>query len=85
MLVHTTILLICTPLEIKACRETKKDPSADTAEMVSLEEKAHATIMLCLADDIITEIADQDTAAGLWLKLESLYMMKSLTNKLLLK
>jgi len=42
-------------------------------------------IMLCLADDIITEIADQDTATGLWLKLESLYMTKSLTNKLLLK
>ena len=53
--------------------------------MVSLEEKAHATIMLCLADDIITEIADQDTTAGLWLKLESLYMTKSLTNKLRLK
>ena len=41
--------------------------------------------MLCLADDIITEIADQDTAARLWLKLESLYTTKSLTNKLLLK
>jgi len=63
----------------------KKDPGVDIAEMASLEEKAHATIMLCLADDIITEIVDQETAAGLWLKLESLYMTKSLTNKLLLK
>ena len=63
----------------------KKDPSTNTAKMASLEEKAHATIMLCLVDDIITEIVDQDTAAGLWLKLESLYMTKSLTNKLLLK
>ena len=36
----------------------KKDPGADTAEMASLEEKALATIMLCLVDDIITEIAD---------------------------
>ena len=61
----------------------KKDPGVDTTEMASLEEKVHATIMLCLADDIITEIADQDTVAGLWLKLESLYMTKSLTNKLL--
>jgi len=43
----------------------KKDPSVDTAEMASLEEMAHATIMLCLANDIITEIADQDTATGL--------------------
>jgi hypothetical protein len=41
--------------------------------------------MLCLADDVITEVVDQDTAAALWLKLESLYMTKSLTNKLMLK
>ncbi|KAK9675632.1 hypothetical protein RND81_11G020200 [Saponaria officinalis] len=58
---------------------------AVTAEMVSLEEKAHLTIMLCLDDDIITEVAEEETAAGLWAKLESLYMTKSLTNKLLLK
>jgi len=37
---------------------TKKDLGADTAEMASLEEKAHARIVLCLADGIITEIAD---------------------------
>jgi len=63
----------------------KKDPGVDTVEMTSLEEKVHATIMLCLAHDIIIEIADQDTAVGLWLKLESINMTKSLTNKLLLK
>ena len=55
----------------------KKDSGVDTAEMASLEEKTHATIMLCLAN--------QDTTGGLWLKLENLYMTKSLTNKLLLK
>ncbi|KAK1384499.1 hypothetical protein POM88_022234 [Heracleum sosnowskyi] len=38
-----------------------------------------------LLDDIITEIVEVDTASGLWLKLEGLYMTKSLTNKLLLK
>ncbi|KAK9714879.1 hypothetical protein RND81_06G127500 [Saponaria officinalis] len=58
---------------------------AVTAEMASLEEKAHSTIMLCLDDDIITEVVEEETAAGLWAKLESLYMTKSLTNKLLLK
>ena len=52
--------------------------------MSVLEEKAHSTIMLCLADDIITEVAEEETASGLWLKLETLYMTKSLTNKLLL-
>ena len=56
-----------------------------TPKMAILEEKTHSTIMLCLADDVITEVSDEETAAGLWLKLESLYMTKSLTNKLLLK
>ena len=63
----------------------KKGADTTTAEYGLLEEKAHSTIMLCLADDVITEVADQETASKLWLKLESLYMTKSLTNKLLLK
>lgn len=62
-----------------------KDNKVDAAEMETLEVKAHSTIMLCLADDVITEVSDAETAAGLWLKLESLYMTKSVTNKLLLK
>lgn len=56
-----------------------------TTEMVVLEEKAHSMIMLCLADDIITKIAEEKTAQGLWVKLESVYMTKSFTSKFLLK
>jgi len=33
----------------------------------------------------LREVVDEDTAASLWLKLESLYMIKSLINKLYLK
>ena len=44
----------------------KKAGDAESSEMASLEEKAHSTILLCLADDIITEVADQATAASLW-------------------
>ena len=55
------------------------------ADMTTLEEKAHSTIMLCLADDVITEVAEEESASGLWFKLENLYMTKSLTKKLLLK
>jgi len=47
--------------------------------------KAHSAIQLCLADEILRKVADEDTAACLWLKLKSLYMTKSLTNKLYLK
>nr|GEV45825.1 retrovirus-related Pol polyprotein from transposon TNT 1-94 [Tanacetum cinerariifolium] len=49
------------------------------------EEKAHSTILLCLSDEILYEVGDEETAAGVWKKLETIYMTKSLTNKLLLK
>ncbi|GAA0149452.1 hypothetical protein LIER_08616 [Lithospermum erythrorhizon] len=49
-------------------------------------KKRHTPLcFLSLEDDIITEVAEQDTIASLWCKLESLYVTKSLTNKLLLK
>ncbi|CAL1380356.1 unnamed protein product [Linum trigynum] len=65
--------------------EKLKKKSIDEEEWITLEEKAHSTILLCLVDDIVTEIAAEKTAASLWLKLESLYMTKSLTNKFHMK
>ena len=56
-----------------------------TTEMEVTEEKAYSTILLCMADEIIIEVSGVDVAADLWSKLESLYMTKSLTKKLLLK
>ena len=53
-------------------------------EWTTIDEKAHSTIMLCLSDDVIIEVANQETAAALWAKLESIYMTKSLIHKLLL-
>ena len=59
--------------------------------MLSDEEKedllvqAHSAIQLTLADEVLREIVDEDTAVGLWLKLESRYMTKSLTNRLYMK
>ncbi|CAL1359620.1 unnamed protein product [Linum trigynum] len=63
----------------------QKKAAVDDDESNTLEEKAHSTIMLLWSDDVIIEVAAEKTSAGLWLKLESLYMMKSLTNKLHLK
>ena len=54
-------------------------------EKKEFKMKAHSVMQLYLADEVLQEVADKDTAAGLWLKLESLYMTKSLTNKLYLK
>nr|KYP36888.1 Retrovirus-related Pol polyprotein from transposon TNT 1-94 [Cajanus cajan] len=36
------------------------------------EEKAHSLILLSLSDEVLYEVADQETASGLWLKLEKL-------------
>ena len=49
-----------------------------------LVDKTHSPILLCLGDEVLYEIVEDDTIAKLWLKLESLYMTKSLTNHLYL-
>ena len=46
---------------------TKKSTDSVTAEMTTLEEKTHSMIMLYLADDIIIEVAEEETESGLWL------------------
>jgi hypothetical protein len=43
------------------------------------------TIWLCLGDDVMYYVMDEESPAVVWLKLESQYMSKSLTNKLYLK
>ena len=50
-----------------------------------MDERALSSIHLCLADDVLFNIVSEKTVAGLWTKLETLYMTKSLTNRILLK
>lgn len=47
--------------------------------------KARNAIHLCLADEVLYNIFNQDFAAKLSLKFEMLYMIKSLTNRFYLK
>jgi transposase InsO family protein len=54
-------------------------------EKEEIMEKAHSAIQLCLSNEVLREVVEEDTASKLWLKLESLYMTKSLTNRLYLK
>lgn len=54
-------------------------------EWAELDERAVNAIRLCLLDDVLFNIASETTVAGLWMKLEKLYMKKSLTNRILLK
>ncbi|GJS47454.1 retrotransposon protein, putative, ty1-copia subclass [Tanacetum coccineum] len=50
-----------------------------------LNKKAHSVVILCLGNKVLREVTGETTAAGVWTKLETLYMTKSLANKLYLK
>ncbi|GJW02661.1 retrotransposon protein, putative, ty1-copia subclass [Tanacetum coccineum] len=50
-----------------------------------LNKKAHSAVILCLGNKVLREVIGETTAAGVWSKLETLYMTKSLANKLYLK
>jgi hypothetical protein len=70
----------------KALAGKSKKPTAMTEwEWEDLDAKALSTIRLCLADEVMFNIVGEDTTSGLWSKLESLYMTKSLTSKNLLE
>ncbi|GKF36852.1 hypothetical protein Tco_0113610 [Tanacetum coccineum] len=50
-----------------------------------IQKKAYIALILCLGDRVLREITKETTAAGIWKKLETLYMTKSLANRLYLK
>ena len=50
-----------------------------------LDLRSLSIIQLCLAEDVLLEIVEEDLIEGLWVKLESMYMTKSLTNRIFQK
>ncbi|GJR06983.1 retrovirus-related pol polyprotein from transposon TNT 1-94 [Tanacetum coccineum] len=50
-----------------------------------LNKKAHSAVILYLGNKVLREVTGEMTTAGVWSKLETLYMTKSLANKLYLK
>ncbi|GJW84192.1 hypothetical protein Tco_0157337 [Tanacetum coccineum] len=50
-----------------------------------IQKKAFSALILCLGVRVLREITKETTAAGIWEKLETLYMIKSLANRLYLK
>jgi hypothetical protein len=71
---------------VKALLGKSKKPTTITDEdWGEIDARALSSIRLCLADDVMFNIVAEKTAVGLWMKLESLYMMKSLTNRIFLK
>jgi hypothetical protein len=70
----------------KALAGKSKKPTAMTEwEWEDLDVKALSTIRLCLVDEVLFNIVGDDTTSGLWSKLESLYMTKSLMSRIYLK
>lgn len=55
------------------------------AEKTNMIKKAHNAILLSLGDKVLRQVSKETTAAGFWVKLESLYITKSLVNRLYLK
>jgi hypothetical protein len=58
---------------VKALYGTKPEWMADI-DWKELEVKAVATIRLCLRDDVMYHVMDEESLAAVWLKLESRYM-----------
>ena len=69
---------------LKGLQETKP-AKVDNDAWEGMQVQAIATMRLCLADQIMYHVMDDDTPMGIWDKLANHYMSKSATNKLYLK
>uniref|UniRef100_A0A2N9GD91 Uncharacterized protein n=1 Tax=Fagus sylvatica TaxID=28930 RepID=A0A2N9GD91_FAGSY len=65
--------------------KTKKPEKMTDDEWEELDMKAVSTIRLLLANEVMYDVMEENSTAGIWLNLEKRYMSKSLTNKLHLK
>jgi hypothetical protein len=71
---------------VKALLGKENKPTTITDEdWDEIDVRALSAIRLCLVDDVLFNIVAEKTTVGLWTKLESLYMKKSLTNRIFLK
>ncbi|KAL8460852.1 hypothetical protein ACS0TY_032380 [Phlomoides rotata] len=58
----------------------EEESSSTAAERAKMMEKAHSAIILYLGDKALRDVSKESTAKGVWDKLESLYMVKTLAN-----
>lgn len=78
-------LLIQQGLESALKGESAFSDKVSETQRGEIMEKAHSAIILRLADKVLGEVSRETTAAGVWAKLEQLYMTKSLANRLYMK
>ena len=65
--------------------KAKKPEKMTDDEWDELDMKEVSSIRLLLADEVMYDVMEENTTAGIWLNLEKRYMSKSLTSKLHLK
>jgi len=63
----------------------KKPSNMEHDKWNVIDFRVKATIILCLSDEVLYNIMNEETTTSLWYRLESLYMTKSLSNKLFMK
>nr|KYP51416.1 Retrovirus-related Pol polyprotein from transposon TNT 1-94 [Cajanus cajan] len=51
-------------------------------EKKAMLEKAHSLILLSLTDEVLREVGEETTAAGMWKMLKDKFQQKSLTNRI---
>ena len=62
----------------------RKPIGLSEAKWKEMDAKALSAIQLCLSNKVLREVVKEVTSKGIWEKLESLYLAKSVTNRLLL-
>jgi hypothetical protein len=71
---------------VKALLGKAKKPATITDEdWDEIDARSLSVIRLCLANYVLFNIVSEKIEVGLWTKLESFYMTKSLTNRIFLK
>ena len=65
--------------------KSKKLATISDEEWEEIDVRELSSIRLCLPSDVLFNIVTEKTTSDLWMKLESLYMKKSLTNKIFLE
>ena len=75
MLVQQGLVKALTGKQPKGTNDTKWKDS---------KTRVVSAIRMCLADEVMYNVTDEESLAAIWLKLKSWYMSKSLTTKLFL-
>ena len=58
----------------------KKPSKMENDEWNDINFRAKTMIILCLSDEVLYNIMNEEITNGLWCRLESLYVTKSLSN-----